>query len=79
MEHILAAGGMIIAGHQLLKAAWEGGLEGGLVALTGYSMKNEKFYPHLAKAGIPLAIGLGGSYIAAKSGVNNITPTGWNL
>ena len=76
---VLATAGLALGLYETWTAWRAGGTEAMVVALTSYSMANNKFYPNLAKGGIPILIGLGGSYVAAKTGVNRYTPKGINL
>jgi hypothetical protein len=76
---MMAAGG-IIAWIAMGYAGYKrGGWNGVATEMFGYAPGRGKFVPKEARGAIMLLIGVGGSYVAAKSGVNRYTPKGWNL
>lgn len=84
MKHILAAAGILTGLGALALDLWRYGKEFGygrifVSRISGYDYVFKDFDASRAVAGIPILVGVGGSYLAAKSGVNAYTPKGWNL
>jgi len=86
MKHLLALGGIVMGGALLIKEMWDS--RGGGVhelsrkfvrSVTGWDYQNGSYNIRDANFGIPVLIGVGGSYVASKTGVNRLTPKGWNL
>lgn len=86
MKHILAAIGLLIGGLSTVKYVWDGYRQYGLdnvpvrfvQSFTSYNIETEDFDIKSMKF-LPGYVGIGGSYVAAKSGVNKWTPKGANL
>ena len=72
---LIGIGGWAYEGYQGYKT---GGLTGARMALFGLT-HDGKFSPRDAKGLLWLGAGVGGSFIAAKTGVNRYTPKGINL
>lgn len=79
VKHLLALVGMGVAGYQSVQNYKSGGLNRVVSGIFGWDANNGNFAMSRMNAGIPLGLGIGGSYLAAKTGVNRYTPTKLNL
>ncbi|GAH10331.1 unnamed protein product [marine sediment metagenome] len=71
--------GMFAFGWQSWKNWQEGGVSRLIRGMTGYGINSGTFNLREANALLPLAAGLGVSFVAAKTGVNRFTPKGVNI